>query len=295
MLVSCEQSRAPFGVEASAEPALFAPGIVSSEDNLEYGIAFSPDGREVYFTRSTGGRRGRPRIMVSRVVEGAWSEAEPASFSTGWEETPFITQDGRWLYYSSRRDIPGWGPVRGSNNLWRVERGPDGWANEQPLSGEVNRPRVDGEGTPGRSETSPIVLGDGTLLYSTEDEPERGSDIYVADRSGDRYTNPRPMLLNTAGDESNPTMSPDGRWLVFQGYRHVFAPSDDLYVSERTEFGWSEPRPLPAPINTPFTEAYPRFSPDGSLLFFASDRGPGRMSIYYVSAEAAGLTPETVE
>lgn len=296
LLAACDLGpQPPFGTEAATEPELFAPGRVSSQGYDEYGPTFSRDGREVYFTRSTGGRRGRPSILVSRVEGGAWGEAEPASFSTGWEEAPFLTPDGRRLLYSSRRDIPGWGPARDNANLWMVERTDEGgWSEPVPVSGDVNRPRVGGRGGPDRSETGPALLADGTLLYSTEEEPERSSDIYAADpASGGRWVNARPMLLNTAGDEAHPTVSPDGRYLVFDGFRDVFAPGQDLFVSERTEYGWSEPVPLPEPVNSPADEVHPRFSPDGGLLFFSSDRGASRLSIYYVRVEAAGMEPPT--
>jgi Tol biopolymer transport system component len=296
LVTACDQGpQRPVATELAAEPVLFAPGPISSQGYDEYAVAFSADGSEVYFTRSSGGRRGRPRILVSRAEDGAWTEPEEVAFSTGWEEAPYLTRDGNRLLYSSRRDVPGWGPVRGNANLWMVDRTEDGgWSAPVPVSGDVNRPRVDGDGAPGRNETGPVVLSDGTLLYSTEEEPERGSDIYAADRVADgRWTGARPMLLNTSGDEAHPTISPDGRYLVFQGFRDVFATGDDLFVSERTEYGWSEPEPLPEPINGPGDEGWPRFSPDGSLLFFSSDRGGRRMSIWYVRVEAAGMMPPT--
>jgi Tol biopolymer transport system component len=279
--------------ELVMEPTLFAPGIVSTDRATEYAITFSPDGREAYFTRSMGGRRGRPEILVTRVADGAWSEPEPVPFATGWEETPYLAPDGRRLLFSSRRDVPGWGPVPSNGNLWMVERGPDGvWSAPVPLSGEVNKPRVDdARSTPGRNETGAVLDPDGTLLYSTQEEPERAEDIYVADQVDGRFVNVRPMLLNTSGAESSPALSPDGRWLVFHGFRDVFATGDDLFASERTEYGWSPPRPLPEPINSPDDEGWARFSPDGRLLFFSSDRGRGGMSIYYVAVEAAGINP----
>jgi Tol biopolymer transport system component len=277
--------------ELATEPTLFASGVVST-DQEEYRIAFSPDGQEAYFTRSPGGRRGRPRIMVTRFVDGAWSTPEPAPFSTGWEEAPFLTPDGRRLVYASRQDVPGWGPVPGNYNLWMVERGPEGfWSEPVPLPGDVNRQRLDERGAPARSETGAVLLPDGTLLYSSDEEPERQEDIYIADQVGGRFVNVRPMLLDTSGDEAGPAMSPDGRFLVFHGFRDVYAPGDDLFLSERTEYGWSAPRPLPEPINSPDDERWASFSPDGRLLFFSSDRGRGGMSIYYVSVEAAGMGP----
>jgi len=295
---ACAPDGHVFGTDPLAmEPTLFAPGVVSTERANEYAITFGPDGREAYFTRSLGGRRGRPEILVTRFVDGAWSEPEAAPFSDGWEETPFLTPDGQRLLFASRRDVPGWGPVPSNGNLWMVERGPDGaWSVPTPLSGEVNKPRVDDErSTPGRNETSPFLASDGTLLYSTQEEPERQEDIYYADQVDGRFVNVRPMLLDTSGDEAAPALSPDGRWLVFHGFRDVYATGDDLFVSERTEYGWSEPRPLPEPVNSPADEGWARFSPDGRLLFFSSARGPGGMSIYYVAVEAAGMSPPAPE
>lgn len=294
MLASCSPTGRVFGTDEPAlEPTLFAPGVVSTEGADEYAITFSPDGREAYFTRSAGGRRGRPGILVTRVVAGAWSRPEPASFSAGWDETPFLVPDGRRLLFSSRRDVPGWGPVPSNGNLWMVERRADGaWSEPVPLSGEVNKPRVDGErSTPARNESSPVLASDGTLLYSTQEEPERQEDLYYAEGVDGRFLNPRPMLLDTSGDEAAPALSPDGRWLVFHGLRDVYATGDDLFLSERTEYGWSEPRPLPEPINSPADEGWASFSPDGRLLFFSSGRGRGGVSIYYVAVEAAGMSP----
>ena len=63
----------------------------------------------------------------------------------------------------------------------------------------------------------------------------------------------------------------------------------DLYVSEQTEFGWSDPWLLPPPINSVSNDGYPSFSPDGHLFFFASDRGNTLYDIYFVEYEALGL------
>jgi Tol biopolymer transport system component len=291
-LAVCQPDDRLFGTEDVTEPTLFASGVISTGAR-EYGITFSPDGQEAYFTRSGGGRRARPQIFVSRVVKGAWSEPEPASFSAGWEESPFITADGSRLLFSARRDVPGWGPAPGNNNIWVVERMGDDWSEPQPLAGEVNRPRLDqGRSAPGRNESGAILLADGTLLYSTQEELERAGDIYVADQEDGRFVNARPLLLNSPGDEGSPAMSPDGRFLVFHGFRDVYAWGDDLFISERTGYGWSDPQPLPEPINSPAEEGYASFSPDGRFLFFASDRGPGGMSIYYVGVEALGLGDE---
>lgn len=287
---ACEPPPSSFGNAPVPTPVPFAPEM-SLRGTSEYGITFSPDAREAYFTRQGGGRRGRPQVFVSRYMENAWSQAEPAPFSTGWEESPFLTPDGRRLLYSSRRDVPGWGPVRGNSNLWIVERTEaDGaWGEPRPLPGDVNKPRVDDEDAPARGESGPVLLPSGELLYWTTESSEWAADLYVADQVDGRFVNPRPLLLNSSGAESSPAISPDGRTLVFQAYRELDAIGEqDLYLSERSDFGWSTPRLLPEPINSPANDGYPSFSPDGRHFFFASDRrAPGEnLTIYYVESFA---------
>ena len=289
-LAACEPTPSPFGSQPVPTPVPFAPEM-STPGVSEYGITFTPDGTEAYFTQQGGGRRGRPQIFVSRFMEDGWTQAEPAPFSTGWEDSPFLTPDGRRLLFSSRRDVPGWGPVRGNNNLWEVDRVEGVWGQPRPLEGDMNKPRVDDDDAPVRSEGGPLLLPGGELLYWTTERQEWGADIYVADPFGDAFMNPRPLLLNTTGAESNPAVSPDGRSLVFQSFRDSDAIGEqDLYLSERTDFGWSTPRLLPEPLNSPASDGYPSFSPDGRFFFFASDRRApgGNWSIYYVEAVALG-------
>jgi Tol biopolymer transport system component len=272
-------------------PTELVPGIVSTSAR-EYGITFAPDMTEAYFTRRS--RRGPPQIYNTRFEDGAWTEPALAAFSGGSDEAPFLTGDGSRVLFSSRRALPRNGDR--SNNIWSTVRRGDGWSEPVPLEGGVNQPRREvGEYTTG-NERGPVLLPSGALLYWTGQDPEWGDDLYVAEQNDEGvFADPRPLRLNSYGDESSPTMSPDGRYLVFQGYRGAEGfGGQDLYVSERTEHGWSDPRPLPEPINGEANDGYPSFSGDGRYFFFASDRGArgGYYSIYHVSVEALGLNVE---
>jgi len=286
---ACVPSTAEWMDAAPQEPTVFAPGVVSTGQR-EYAIAFTPDGRETYFTRR--GRRGPSRILVTRYEGGAWTEPEPAPFGVDRDEAPFIGADGGTMLFASRRPMAGsWDR---SQNIWIVRRRDGGWSDPEPLPGDVNQPRSEIDDYTVGTEMGPSLLANGALLYWTRVSPDWGSDIYIAEPD-DRgaYVDPRPLRLNSTREETNATLSPDGRHLIFQGYRSAGGyGDDDLYVSERTEYGWSEPRLLPPPINSDESDGHPRFSPDGRLFFFSSDRDRRYDDIYVVSTASLGLNVE---
>lgn len=150
--VGCEARQVGWGRAPVPEPTVFARGIISTAAR-EYGIAFTPDGADAYFTRRA--RRGPPQIFVSRYNRGGWSEPTPAEFSTGQEEAPFITPDGDRVLFSSGRPV--WGSGDRSENIWVAKRGPEGWMSPTPLPGVVNQPRSEIDGFTTGSELGPIL------------------------------------------------------------------------------------------------------------------------------------------
>jgi hypothetical protein len=135
-----------------ANPEIFAPGVVSTEAH-EFACSFTPDGKEFYV-----GRRATPQsptlIMVSRLVDGKWSQPEPAPFndpSARMSFEPLVTPDGQRLYFSSDRPLTaatgqGGMPMmnirlRGAGRR-RVEQPEEPGAAVQPDAGDV---RLDDE------------------------------------------------------------------------------------------------------------------------------------------------------
>lgn len=286
-LAACAtETELPWAVGEVSEPTLFAPGVITSRDR-DYGITFSQDGATAYFTRRP--RRGPSMIMESRYVDGAWSEPEPAPFAIEGDEMPFATGTGDVLFMSCRAR-----PVDRdqSENLWRATPDESGWGLPEPVEGTVNRPRVEAEPYSLGSETSPTLTPDGSLLYAARLEADWGWDLYVADRVGEGFGEARPLRLNTYGDETNPVMSADGTHIIYQRYGALSGPGEqDLYVARRTDHGWSDPWPLPEPINSDRNDGWPAFSPDGEYFLWSSDReGPGGMyDVYFVSVSALQL------
>src|SRR6185436_21013508 len=56
----------------------------------------------------------------------------------------------------------------------------------------------------------------------------------------------------------------------------------DIYVSVKTDTGWSAPINLGPTINTPYGERTPFLHPDGKTLYFSSDGhyGLGSMDVF---------------
>ncbi len=275
----------------AASPTLFLPGVVSTTQHHEWEASFAPNRCAVYFTRRRSGER--QKIFVTRFEGGQWTEPTVASFSTDIDENTFITPDGSRFFFATRRRIPGKPPGDRSDNIWVMDRRRGGWGEPRPID-SVNRPRPDGAGWPTNSQLGPMVGPDDYLYFWTETaNSETGPDIYRSPQVDGGYGEPERLgdPINTDADELSPFVSPDGSLLFFSGYgRPDGIGEEDIYVARREGDVWVTPRILSQPINSNFSDGYPRVSADGRYLFFASDRpatpeGPRRWRIYYVSMQ----------
>jgi Tol biopolymer transport system component len=247
-------------------PVIFGEGVVSTGD-YETHPAFTPDGRELYFVKSTP-TFSFWTILVSRFADGRWSEPQVAPFSGQYSDAdPFITADGSRLYFISRRPSP----ERTGRDLdiWVMDRSGNGWGAPRNLGAPVNS-----EGM----EWYPTLAADGTIYFGSDRPGGRGAtDLYRAAFKDGRYLQPENLgeAINTGFDEYEPWIAPDQSYLIFMasGRPDGHAGSGDLYISERTETGWSKPRNLGDEINSIGTEYSPKVSPDGKYFFFSSARG----------------------
>ena len=136
-----------------------------------------------------------------------------------------------------------------------------GWGAPQPLGEEVNS----------EAEELGPELHDGVLYFGSNRRGGAGGlDLYQSTRQGEGFERARPLPapVNSPASEGDPTLSPDGRTLVFWrqvGTRLV------LHRAERTPQGWTEPQPLPDRFNPGSQQITPAFSDDGRWLAFATD------------------------
>ncbi len=113
----------------------------------------------------------------------------------------------------------------------------------------------------------------------------------IKDNSGDwgkRAALPSP--INSNMNEGAQSLSADGNWMFFTACgRSDSRGSCDIYFSYRTEYGWSAPKNIGPPVNTPYWESQPSFSADGRTLYFASSREGGKGGNDIWKADLLGL------
>ena len=258
---------------AAAMPEVFEPGVVSGPAH-DSAPAFSPDGREVYFTRSSS---SLSTILVSHRVARGWSEPVIAAFSGEWlEMEPAFSPDGRFLVYASNRpDQAGGAPIDGFFNgvarpgkgarLWRVDRTPAGWSPPRLLPPAIND---------GRAIYAPSVARDGSLYFMRPGADGR-FEILRAQATPTGFAPAQRMPFNEAGAASvDPAVAPDESFIVFSSNRKP-AQGMDLFIAFRRGEGWGCAVALGETVNSPGSDAEARLSPDATTLYFASDRTLG--------------------
>ncbi len=255
--------QAPPGVE----PAIFAPGIVSTGLS-ERDIAVTPDGNEIYFG-TFAGRYAVAVIMVVRRSGGVWGQPEVAPFSgiPGVADLePALAADGSRLYFLS--DRPARAGEKGGEDIWFVERQGPGWGPATNLGPPVNS---------AAEEYFPSLTRDGTIYFTRQGDKAHPDGIYRSRLKDGAYAAPErlPDRVNCGRARYNAFVAPDESYLVYA----IFGRPDglgrsDYYVSFRSaDDEWSEPVNLGPKINTAGDEEYsPYVTRDGRHFFFMSSR-----------------------
>ncbi len=102
-------------------------------------------------------------------------------------------------------------------------------------------------------------------------------DFYISNRENGQWQPRQPMTsINTETNEGAQSLSADGKWMFFTACgRNDSKGGCDIYFSQKTATGWTQPINLDAPVNTPYWESQPCFSADGQTLYFVSGRAEG--------------------
>lgn len=184
------------------------------------------------------------------------------------EYFPTLTADGETLLFT--RNESGF---MGDENFYRSKKVAGVWQKAEPLEG-VNT--SDNEG-------AESISPDGTWLVFTAcnrsgDGSQGSCDLYWSQEKANGWTKPAPFsnTINSSAWDSQPSISADGKSIIFSSRRPGGKGKEDLWITRRNPNGkWTKPVNLGMPVNTGGVEQTPFFHPDGQTLYFCSDSLPG--------------------
>jgi Tol biopolymer transport system component len=263
---------AMFGDADSA--VIFAPQVISTTAP-EFAATFTPNGSVLYFNRTTADRQ-EILLLESRYEDGRWTEPVRAPFSSTYRDVdPFVTPDGRRLYFSSTRPVLA-GDSTADFNTWYMERTSAAWSEPVPLDAPLN--------TESQEVFVSVDAANTLFLASDRDGVQR---IYRSRWSGDGHEAPQlvPFDLNRQGSTGNPLITRDGRMLIFVSDTEGGHGGADLYATCERDGEWSAAVNLGPIVNSASADFAPAITPDGRHLVFTSERSG------IVSAVAAGERP----
>ena len=268
-----------------ARPAALPEGALPAP------FSFSPDGSKLFYTHSKKGN-DRVRVWVAERDGDGWKNERPAGGALekwdGDQVSPCVTADGT-LYFSSN--------PRG-DAAWDIYRSvlKDGHYAEPELLGAPQYERISSP----RPEQDVAVSADGKLLVFSSAfsrNGQGGSDLFLAQLPPDPRTGAWTWTLagvNTAADETNPQLSPDGK-------RLYFCRDGDIYEVdlERARGPSSDPAAWKRLADLPSVRQWPQAAVSKGRIYVYGGRGVkgwvNEMDVYDPATDtwsSAGPGPE---
>lgn len=263
-----DTSRPPYASnKPMPDPTIFAEGVVSTGD-FESHPAFTPDGKTLYFLKSSP-TFNFWTIMVTHFKNNRWTTPEVLSISGQYRDAdPFITSDGSKFFFISDRpnNDPDRTQEKRSLDIWMMEKTATGWSAPRNLGASVNS---------SGDEWYPTVAADGTLYFGSDRAGGKGrTDLYRSRLVDGKYNTPENLgeSINSQFDEYEPYIAPDQSYLIFMAARPDGLGGSDLYISYQRNGSWTKAVNLGDKINSKGSEYSPTVSPDGKYFFWSSTR-----------------------
>jgi outer membrane protein OmpA-like peptidoglycan-associated protein/Tol biopolymer transport system component len=128
----------------------------------------------------------------------------------------------------------------------------------------------------------PTQTADGLTIIFTR-VVNNNEDFFIATKKNNDWQKAKPLSaqINTPNyNEGAQSISPDGKYLFFTGCNRPDGFGRcDIYVSRKEGNDWGRAVNLGKTINSEYWESQPSISPDGSTLYFVSNR-PGGIGSY---------------
>ncbi|MBP7216303.1 MAG: PD40 domain-containing protein [Candidatus Omnitrophica bacterium] len=247
----------------------------------------------------------RVRSSDIAVVSSEWSSpswVEEVN-TTGWEDGPYISSDGKELYFAyinvNLLKLPKLvqiGPVRDTHNICTPPCGTfpraDLFYATKDAQGKWQeaRPHPLSQDYP----IGGIVLANSDKAYFMKEEKDGfQTEICSADKVAGQWQKPQKIVaLSSRYKDDDPYVTPQGEDMFFWSNRPAALKGNNIYYAKKTNGVWGEPVILPEPINSNANDMQPFLF--GNTLYFSSDR-EGKLTIYRSALENNTWSkPETV-
>nr|HPH87759.1 hypothetical protein [Chitinophagales bacterium] len=261
---------ANFAIEAKKNPVPFNPKNLGASINTkanEYFPYLTPDGKVFTFTRMDG--RQEDLFYANRndtVFSNAMSYGNSVNTDDN-EGASAMDAQGNFLFVTACNRMDGYGSCDiyysvKQNNIWTAPQG---------IGKPVNT---------GAWEAQPSFSSDGSALYFASNRPGGfgGRDIWVSYLDTNmKLSEPKNLgpNINTKYDDQCPFIHADNQTLYFTSNGWPGMGNGDIYISRKTDTGWTKAVNIGYPINTENDDNGMTVSYDGKTAFLSSSRAGG--------------------
>lgn len=236
-------------------------------------VTFTQDGKMLYFASTREGGMGNYNIYSSEYRKGQWTKAVclPPPVNTEKDEyDPFVTLDGKRLFFASNRDSAGpyW-----DCEIYVTEWDGETWTEPQIYDSIFVTPEK-----PDWGAAFPRNLK--TFFFSSGRFPAQSQKVQMFQSvwQEDRWSLPEPMPepVNTGDWEATPYVTPDGQTLYLNSSRGRSDKKDvDIWKFELIDGKWTNAELMDGPFRSNKHDYDPCISPDGAKFYFTSNRDGG--------------------
>ena len=231
----------------------------------------SPDGKTFYFVSRRADNKGGGispgdqryfediYVCVWDEEKQTWGEATNSSDllnrvnTEGMDAISHLSPDGQTLYLTINTMIlQSPSPKTRHSDIYYCKMNRKGtWNSPKSIGKPINSIFFDAAVS--------LTADESTAYFISERGGEKNqSDIYVSYLTGNTWSKPENLgeTINTPGNETTVSVSPDGIYLFFSSTGHEGMGGYDVFVSKNNGTEWSKPVNLGYPINTVSDETH---------------------------------------
>ena len=190
-----------------------------------------------------------------------------AANTSGNDYAPTLSGDHRTLWFCSYERPEGFG----FSDIYHTSAPEEGlWSAPVNAGKDWNQKNNEGALAIAADNTTAVIAMDGRGGFGD-------TDLYIAELVGDSIAQVTNLGRNVNSKywDSQPTITGDGTMIYFASNRPGGHGGVDIWVTVKTDEGWTRAIPLDSTINSIANERSPYIIQKGTALFFSSDRSGG--------------------